>query len=153
MVQVVAQVLLVVLVFHQVAARVRQLPLEQCRLLLAVVDLSVAVAVLLEQQALVQVAQVVLAISMLVVLAQLELEHHSVAVEVALDIQAQVLTLLQTTAVQAVLVVAVGAVPLHLVLLAQAATVSSFYITRRKNDYKIRLHFNLLQHRIQRNTR
>ena len=49
--------------------------------MLAVVDLSQAVAVLLEHLELVQVAQVVLVTSLPVVLAQLELEHHSVAVE------------------------------------------------------------------------
>jgi hypothetical protein len=116
--------------------------------LLVVVVLSVAVAGLLEHRELVQVVQVAQEISMLAVLAQLELEHLSVAVEAVLDIQAQVLTHLPTMAVQVVLAAVVGAVPLHLELLAQAAMVSSFYITRRHNDYKIRLHFNLLQHRL-----
>jgi hypothetical protein len=137
MVQVAVRLLLVLLVFHQVAVRVLQRQLAHKLPLLVVADLSLAAAVLLEQQALVQVAQVVLAISMLVELAQLELEHHSVVAVAVLDIPAQALALLPTTAVQVVLAVAVGAVPLHLVLLAQAATVSSFFTIRSNDDNTI----------------
>jgi hypothetical protein len=100
--------------------------------LLAVVDLLLAAAALLEHRVLVQVEQVAQEIFMLAAQAQLELEHHSVVVEVAQDIQAQVLLLLEKMAVTAVQAEAVAVALLHLELLAQAVTDWYTYFIRRK---------------------